>query len=140
MAKNDNDKRIIEYRAKVEKARIALGTKPKCVYVGNGLIKIHNVQINLNIVTDLNELAFMLGWVVEIAVLTRAGRNALGLPVDDTKPEDCPDALDIKMRAASLKWQIKQRELMAMEQQLETARSAELATADLLDSIGKSLE
>lgn len=148
MAKNlvsINDKKIKDYRKKVEDKRKELGLQPKPAYITNQLLPLGNSQtrdkINLNL---LNSTADCIGIASQLVLQGMANEKAN--EILGTKEyivlggHTIPNWLeDIKSRVNLIKWKEEKIKLDAMDKKLQDLLSADAKTMDAIADIASEL-
>jgi hypothetical protein len=134
---NDNDKKIKELLAAVEKKRKELGTKPRLHLKTNGLIE----GTNINTINTLDKCVVLAAKLMQEQSFTQEACRVLGVPEQNTERvtmlRNCLD--DLKLRTEVIQWEAEKKKLQAMERKLKDLRSEDAKTQDALADIASML-
>lgn len=141
--KINNDERISQLLQSIEKKKKELGPRPRVSYITNGNICIGTTLVNINTLTSVNSIALYVAELLSKQHFLQEAEKLLGIHANDTLKEHAStndDYIhDLKLRFEVLNWEIKNKQLKAMEADLKKLVSEDTRTAMQIDEIEKLL-
>lgn len=139
---SNNDNKIKELLAQIDKKKSALGDKPKAHLKSNGVLKLSGKQVNIHTINTINAcVLFAAEFVFEKQAHIEACKF---LEVSEQSSERITQINeyldDLKLRVKIINWEADKIKLDAMVSKLKDLRSEDAKTADALDDISKALE
>jgi hypothetical protein len=132
---NQNDEKIKTLLASIEHKKTQMGTKPKPIWLTNGVIE----ERNINTITSIDVCIFLTAQLISKQESTQKACEFLGVAVQDHGTE-IEDALqDLKLRVQIIQWDREKKKLTALETQLKNLRSEDAKTEDALEDILKNI-
>ena len=138
-----NDAKIKELVKVVEEKREKLGKKPKFVLNTGGMIKDQNgTPLNINVLTE-EKVIIALSYAIFEAEAVAKAHEALGIEdkeilVQGVPFEDLKE--DLTNRYKALQWDVENKKLKKLENQLKDLRSEDAKKSDALDDIADLLK
>ena len=138
-----NDAVVKDLLTKVEDQKNGLGTKPKGVWITNGVFKRDSQNFfNINTVTDFNKLAEALGFLLSQKDYFLKACRELGIPLrpfawDGYTVDEWKE--DFKMRKDIVEWNERKSKLDTTKSKLQSLMSEDARTESELDKIKASL-
>jgi hypothetical protein len=134
----ENDKKVKDLLAQIEKKRQELGTKPKAAWKTNGVLRGKNIN-------TINEIGACISETSQLLLEREGIKKACDfLGVQEQKSAEASwldDALDdLKLRAQIVVWEGEKKKLQAMEAKLKDLRSNDAKTEDALGDIAEALK
>ena len=138
-----HDEKIKQLLNQIENQKHNLGVKPKVVLNTNGLFWFNDKEhFNINTVNNTAVFVNALGFLLEKQTTQTEAAKRLGLEkfTFDWNGYSLEDwEHDFKLRTDYIAYTAKQKNLQALEKKLMDLRSEEAKTADVLDTIEKTL-
>ena len=139
MMANENDKKIKDLLAAIDKKRKALGIKPKFHLKTNGII----AGTNINTVNSIDKCIALAAGLLQEKSSIDAARQYLGIPEEknDEFSTTITNGLeDLKLRVQVINWEVEKKKLQGMENKLKDLRSNDAKTEDALNDLASLLE
>ena len=137
----NNDKKIEEYRKKIEDKRSQLGKRPKVNLETNGLIKLPSTTININTLSTERACFDVATSLAQIQLGMNQANEWLDTSFDIMpQGESLSDYIkDIKQKIAIIRWDSEKRKLNEMDAQLEILLSNDAKVTNSINDIAKNL-
>lgn len=140
-----NDTQIKTLLGAIEEKRKKLGTKPRMVLKTNGIFKVGDgyVTLNINTVNTITSCIDMVAIIVKDQSAYTEAAKLLDVKYEEPKyngytADDWID--DFKLKASIITWMAEDKKIKALESKLKDLRSEDLKTADALGDIAKDLD
>lgn len=141
MVGTNNDQQIKQYREKVEAKRKELGEKPKIAYDTNGVLPLDGNKFNLNILRNLEACVDLASQLIARRDAQDTANEILGTDIQIKLGGFTIDQWlgDIKLRVQTMKWDVENKKLQAMDAKLAELLSDDAKTADAIADIAGEL-
>jgi hypothetical protein len=133
----NNDDKIKETLAVINKKKIDIGVKPRAVWRSNGIIKFGSDNVNINTISKIDVCVEITARLMQENYFLKEAAKVLKVNYDYSTITDYLN--DLQVRTAMLTFDVEKKKLDAMEAQLKDLRSGDAKTSDAIADIMASL-